>query len=308
MGCAWTRPEALNEEVLIQREEHAMGLASRNSFSLDLILRKYSHSSHLSYSALFQSAKELSLCLTNYDNHLGITRFIQTFNKDNLFKLKRVLIYAVISGIGSEITKAELLFQAYDQKCKHSLSANRVRSMIEHLFAIAIKKSIYLITSQMQPGDGRQSLKKYLNKCSIAIRFCIEEACGYILKNETSITQPRFIERISSFNKGCLLSTSGIRLFAYEFYLANKPQKAIKLPRNKYFKASKIDVLQKFTRKYEGTDIRIEISKDDDGGSTNVNSCSSSGGSGNSASKGMIDCFVDRGKERGKQKIRGLSN
>ena len=124
MGCAWTRPEAFNEEDLIQREEHAMGFASHDSFSIDLIFRKYSHSSHLSYSALFQIAKELSLCLTNYENHLGITRFIQTFSKDNLFKLKRILIYAVISGIGADVTKSELLFQAYDQTCKHSLSAN----------------------------------------------------------------------------------------------------------------------------------------------------------------------------------------
>ena len=176
--------------------------------------------------------------------------------------------------------------------------------MIEHLFAIGIKKSIYLITSQMQPGDGRKSLKKYLNKCSIASRFCIEEACGFILKNEPSITQPKFIDRVCNFNKGCLLSTSGIRLFAHEFYLANKPQKVIKLPRNKYFKASKV---QKLTRKYEGTNISIEISKDDDGGSTNFNSCGSSGGSGNSASKSLLDCFVDRGKEREKEKMRALS-
>lgn len=304
MGCAFARPEALTEEFLIQCEENAMGFSSQSSHLTDFILRKYSHSSKLTSSALFQSAKELSLSLSNYDGHLGITRFIQTFHKQNSFEFKKLLIYGIISGSALDPSKAELLFQAYDKKCKHLISAKQVGSMLEQLFSVSIKKAVFLITSQMRPGDSRQHLKKYLNKCAIALSYCKTEAYEYIIKKERTISKDRFIDRICSFNRGCMLSTIKIRSYTYSYYIQNRPQKPIVLPRSNYLQGSKVEVLHKLSNVYGVPNINMELSRDDDGGSTNLNSCSSLMGSGNSENRALHGSFIEgcSFEEKGKTK------
>lgn len=229
MGCACTRLKVLYEEDLILKQETAIGFQNHRSSSIDMIIRKYSFQGTLNFNFLIEIAKELKLHIDDYDKHQGITEFFNELNNSSKQFYTQLLVLGIMNGKSSDPTKAYLLFQVFDAECQYSLSYNQAKELLHMIFAMSIEKAYYLISAMLKTSSDVRNLKSYIKRCKIASSYCEEEAVKSFLVNGKSIKMNDFVDKLLGFKGGYLLQPTTVRLYAYEFYAKNKPQRTIAL-------------------------------------------------------------------------------
>lgn len=231
MGCACTRLKVLFEEDLILKEEYAIGFQKHKSSTIDMIIRKYAFQETFNLNSLVEVAKELGLHVDDYDNHDGITEFFKEMSYNSRSFFFQLLVFGILNGKSSDHTKAYLLFQVFDPECQYSLNSIQVREMIHTIFCVCIEKPYYLVSNMIKTSSDVKNLKSYIKRCKIASSYCEEEAIRSFLNMGKSIKMNDFVEKLLSYKGGYLLLSNSVRLYAYEYYTKNKPQKPVALTR-----------------------------------------------------------------------------
>jgi hypothetical protein len=176
-------------------------------------------------------AKELNLHVDDYDEHEGITEFFKELSYNSRFFFIQLLVFGILNGKSSDPTKAYLLFQVFDAEYQYSLNNSQVNELIHTIFCMCIEKPYYLIHNMIKTSSDVRNLKNYIKRCKIASSYCEEEAVRAFLNMGKAIKMNDFVEKLLSFKGGYLLLPNSVRLYAYEYYTKNKPQKTVALTR-----------------------------------------------------------------------------
>jgi len=132
--------------------------------------------------------------------------------KVTVMEAEGLVVVGVLLSQGSAKGKSEALFDLFDVSCAGFLPTKSVRGLLIALFSAACRDLPSLVPTEQISDD----MPKYLQKCQEGAQEAVQSTGALIMGQRDRVSKAEFGERLMSFEKGALLTASGIREYALE--------------------------------------------------------------------------------------------
>lgn len=217
MGCAETRAKTSEERAIIFAEK-GLQLHLQTASYIDWVLRKYSLNGKLNQAQLVRIAELLSMPIQNYEIHLKISAlFDRLKNAEREYNLKDFLVVGILLGNDTEIVKAKLLFQVFDERLDGRLDINYIKSDVLPLIIKHATYSLPMLVSNDQTNFSNEvKILAYIENMKKGESKSIEVLTREMSNSKAIITEEMFIRFFKNFKDGDLIWPTGIRDFVNE--------------------------------------------------------------------------------------------
>lgn len=230
MGCASTRFTPMERHI--QRHSVATGFEPYTPTHIVEVVKERS-SAELVLSTQFEAIK-IKLNLNSETSKPALEKFwSQRWLQGEEYRTRLLEANKRLEGIGTKVTvmeaealivagillckasakqKTETLFDLYDQACSSYLPVKSIRVMLKQLFTTAVDDLPLLLPEEQTSDD----IPKYLKKCQEGVSEAIKAVGAMIMANGDRVNKPEFLDRLGRYDRGALLTPSGLREYALE--------------------------------------------------------------------------------------------
>jgi hypothetical protein len=214
------RQKLSDEEATLTEQECKLNYSRHTSVYLDYIFRKHSHGGLINAAQFAATSIELGLVTSSNDPHSLIAKFYSDLSTAGVWRLRQMLLVSLLLGQGRPGTKAELLFEVYDQDSADSITGSQMREVVTDLLEVAVTKlSVLVGPNQNCPADPT-SVNLYINQLLINRKSTDAKILSLILQGRAQITKADLVKAFEIEELRDLLSSSGFRRFYYKEYKA----------------------------------------------------------------------------------------
>jgi hypothetical protein len=225
MGCVSHRQRLNDEETTLTEQELKLNYYKHPSVQLDYVLRKHSHDGLINAAQFAAASIELGLVTSSEAPESLIAKFYSELSKAGVWRLKQMLLIGLLLGEGQTGTKAELLFEIYDQDCADSILGSQVREICTDLLEVAVTKLSVLVGPHQNGPADPTSVNIYIDRLLINRKSTDAKIVSLILQGRSQITKADFVKALETEELRGLLSSSGFRRFYYKEYKVKSSMK-----------------------------------------------------------------------------------
>lgn len=211
MGCAQDRDALAFEENELTSREEALFFYHFTSELLDLRIRKYSSGDIITPRQLHFITSSLGLPGAN-NSKSDVSGFYSSLYFDSGYLRRNLILVCVLLGNATEPTKADLIFEAFDDDSSRMMEAGEFDNMWDCLVDNALVHLPALISPQSSAtADYLTQLRHSAPSAKVAIK---KELMG----EEPSVSMMLFRYRVTHRSLRCLLSPSGLRRMLHKHH------------------------------------------------------------------------------------------
>lgn len=215
MGCADSRSSLNDAEKILTSAEHKLRLHFRKVTEIDFIFRKFSHNDSVNSSQLAEAITYL--CLPSADNPQVRSFYEALRGGTDKYSLKKLLVAGVLLGRGSEVDKASVLFEVYDDDSSHSLHKAALKQMVDDLYEVVVMLCPAILSALPSSEDAVKVLN-YVEQIKYRGDLGKEKLIAKLSEGRDVVSVDIFTKNLSLFDNKDLLKTSGIRDFFFKVY------------------------------------------------------------------------------------------
>mmetsp|Transcript_25770 Transcript_25770/g.45383 ORF Transcript_25770/g.45383 Transcript_25770/m.45383 type:complete len:246 (+) Transcript_25770:6247-6984(+) len=215
MGCTDSRSELSDVEYTLTTTERCLTFHISKAWQSDFVIRKFSSQGKINASQLAEALIYLNF---RGRNDPQVKAFYDSISGANgIVSMKQLLIATILLGKGTDLEKADLLFEVYDDEDSRVLREIAVKNFVSDLYEVVVVHLPTLITTQ-PPSEDNVKVTNYIEQIKFRGDRGKEKLAAKLLDNKPSITSGDFKGSLTSPDNRTLLKTWGLRDFFFKTY------------------------------------------------------------------------------------------
>lgn len=215
MGCTDSRSDLSDVEMTLTTSEFLLRFHSAKVQQTDFVFRKFSSHGLVNSSQLAEALSSLSF---KPKENLQVKAFYDSLSAaQGNISLKKLLIASILLGKGTDLEKAELLFEVFDDDNSRTLPESAIRGLVDDLYEVVVLHLPTLVPTSPSTEDTVK-VQNYIEQIKFRGDRGREKLVLKLLDGKSAISVGNFKNFIVSLDNRSLMKTWGLRDFFFKVY------------------------------------------------------------------------------------------
>ena len=218
MGCSLFRESLHEEEDFIQRQELLLPFCRHNSTDIDLQIRKVASKTQMLPNQFREILTKYSAASDSAKDHLIEAYFNVLLRNKATFDRKKLLLSAVMYGLGTPAERVQLLYEIEDTELSKFIPIDAGQLLAAEMVNISMDAIVVLIEGK-SGATRRKNVENYLHKLDNVRSELVQEVVNALFRDtKQGCSLALALKSVRTAENASLLTTKGIRNRAAVLY------------------------------------------------------------------------------------------